>query len=56
MRERHYASNLPIQGNYYPITSSIYIESRSDKVRLTALAHQAHGATSLKDGELGTSA
>jgi alpha-mannosidase II len=62
MREREYDKNLPIQGNYYPITAATYIESRSAPLnerdsalsRFTVLSHQAHGVTSLQEGELGT--
>jgi hypothetical protein len=65
MRERKYDKNLPIQGNYYPITAATYIESRSVPEmsgddgssfvsRFTILSHQAHGVTSLNEGELGT--
>jgi len=52
MRERQYDNKKPIQGNYYPITSSVFIESPSSKTRLTAISHQAHGVASLKDGQL----
>ncbi|XP_055385035.1 alpha-mannosidase 2 [Condylostylus longicornis] len=41
---------LPLQANYYPVPSSIYIED--DKTRLTLLSAQPLGGSSLKSGEI----
>lgn len=62
MRERLYDSNMPIQGNYYPITAATYIETQApvsatddhskSPVRVTILSHQAHGVGSLSEGAI----
>ncbi|GFU16175.1 alpha-mannosidase 2 [Nephila pilipes] len=44
MLKRKYVTNLPIQGNYYPATSSIYIED--EEIRLNLLVPHSHGVTS----------
>lgn len=41
---------LPIQANYYPIPSGIYIED--DNLRMTLLTAQPLGGTSLKSGQI----
>lgn len=58
MRERNYDKNLPIQGNYYPVAASTFIQSQTPAedgagVRFTVLSHQAHGVGSLSEGQLG---
>ncbi|CAG7731631.1 unnamed protein product, partial [Allacma fusca] len=50
MMQRKHRSNLPIQGNYYPVASSAFIEDLD--LRMTILAAQPGGGTSLKSGEL----
>lgn len=41
---------LPFEGNYYPITSSVYIEDLQG--RFTVLTSHAHGAASLRSGSV----
>lgn len=41
---------LPLQGNYYPLPSQIFIQD--DEVRLTLLSAQPLGAASLKEGQI----
>lgn len=48
--KRQRFGKLPIQANYYPIPSGIYIED--DKLRLTLLTGQPLGGSSLKSGEI----
>lgn len=48
--KRQRLAKLPIQANYYPIPSGIYIED--DKLRLTLLTAQPLGGSSLKSGEI----
>ena len=43
-------SKLPIQANFYPMPSSIYIED--GKSRITVVSGQPLGASSLKEGTL----
>ncbi|CAG7713856.1 unnamed protein product [Allacma fusca] len=50
MIRRKWYSKIPIQANFYPITTSAYIESGD--VRMTLLTAQSLGGTSLKSGEL----
>ncbi|XP_023318565.1 lysosomal alpha-mannosidase isoform X1 [Trichogramma pretiosum] len=42
----------PISGNYYPVTSKISIEDKSNQLRLSALTDRAQGGSSLEEGEL----
>lgn len=48
--KRRRFEKLPLQANYYPIPSGIYIED--DKLRLTILTGQPLGGSSLKSGEV----
>lgn len=48
--KRQRFGKLPIQANYYPIPSGMYIED--DKLRLTLLTAQPLGGSSLKSGEI----
>lgn len=48
--KRRRFGKLPIQANYYPVTSGIYIED--DKFRLTVLTGQPLGGSSLQSGEV----
>lgn len=48
--KRQRLGKLPIQANYYPIPSGIYIED--NKLRLTLLTAQPLGGSSLKMGEI----
>lgn len=48
--KRQRFNKLPIQANYYPIPSALYIED--DKLRLTLLTAQPLGGSSLKNGEI----
>lgn len=48
--KRHRLGKIPIQANYYPVPSGIYIED--DKLRLTLLTGQPLGGSSLKSGEV----
>ncbi|GIY94085.1 alpha-mannosidase 2 [Caerostris extrusa] len=50
MLKRTYASNLPVQGNYYPATSNMYIEDH--EVRLNLLIPHSHGVTSPSSGTM----
>jgi len=47
---RRKVSKLGVEGNYYPITTSMFIQD--DSVRLTLMTTHAQGATSLHTGEL----
>lgn len=42
----------PISGNYYPITSKIYLKDVDRKLRLSVLVDRAQGGSSLQDGEI----
>ncbi|KAK7571097.1 hypothetical protein V9T40_014701 [Parthenolecanium corni] len=48
--KRQFFSKLPLQGNYYPVPSSIYIED--DDLRLTLVSAQPLGGGSLSEGEI----
>ncbi|KAG8182049.1 hypothetical protein JTE90_013979 [Oedothorax gibbosus] len=48
MLKRKYVTDLPVQGNYYPATSAIYIEDK--QLRLNLLVPHSHGVTSPYDG------
>lgn len=48
--KRQRFDKLPIQANYYPIPTGMYIED--DKLRLTLLTAQPLGGSSLKSGEI----
>ncbi|XP_034939557.1 lysosomal alpha-mannosidase isoform X1 [Chelonus insularis] len=58
MRVRNYRPtwNLsleePVAGNYYPVTSKIFLEDKERKMRLTILNDRAQGGSSMADGEL----
>ncbi|XP_054712990.1 alpha-mannosidase 2-like [Uloborus diversus] len=47
MIKRKHASNLPIQANYYPATSAMYIEDNNDQFRLNLLLPHSHAVTSV---------
>ena len=42
----------PIAGNYYPVTSKIYLKDEIRALKLCVLTDRAQGGTSLRDGEL----
>ncbi|XP_057335979.1 lysosomal alpha-mannosidase-like [Microplitis mediator] len=42
----------PIAGNYYPVTTKIYLEDVEQKIRMSILNDRAQGGTSMIDGEL----
>lgn len=48
-RRKHY-NKLPIQGNFYPMSSAIYIED--DTTRISLLSVQPLGASSLHNGQM----
>ena len=50
MFQRKFREDLPLQGNFYPVTSSAFIEDGS--ARVTILAAQPSAGTSLKSGQL----
>lgn len=41
-----------IAGNYYPMTTRVYIENDNNNVRFATLTDRAHGVGSLEDGSL----
>ncbi|MCP9262966.1 MA2B1 [Dirofilaria immitis] len=45
-----YTNTEPVAGNYYPVTSRIYI--RDSQNQLTVLTDRSHGGTSLVDGQI----
>lgn len=50
MTRRKYYKKLPIQGNFYPMSSAIYIED--EKTRISLLSVQPLGASSLHNGQM----
>lgn len=42
----------PVAGNYYPITSKIFLKDDEKSLKLNVLTDRAQGGTSMKDGEL----
>ncbi|CAL1288074.1 unnamed protein product [Larinioides sclopetarius] len=48
--KRKYVSSLPVQGNYYPVTSSMFIED--EDIRLNLLVPHSHGVTSPLPGTM----
>lgn len=42
----------PVAGNYYPVTSKIYLNDEEKRLRLSVLVDRAQGGTSLQDGEI----
>lgn len=48
-RRKHY-NKLPIQGNFYPMSSAMYIED--DTTRVSLLSVQPLGASSLDSGQM----
>ncbi|KRX86935.1 Coatomer subunit beta', partial [Trichinella pseudospiralis] len=48
MIKRKYFSKIPLQGNFYPMTTAAFIEDSAH--RLTLLSAQANGVASLKPG------
>ena len=44
--------NEPIAGNYYPITTGIYLEDTAARAQLSVLSDRAQAAASLRSGEL----
>jgi hypothetical protein len=45
-------NNQPIAGNYYPITSAIFINDQMNKNRITINTDRAQGASCLDNGEI----
>eukprot|EP01017_Pseudomicrothorax_dubius_P019484 TRINITY_DN2142_c0_g3_i3.p1 TRINITY_DN2142_c0_g3~~TRINITY_DN2142_c0_g3_i3.p1 ORF type:complete len:253 (-),score=88.54 TRINITY_DN2142_c0_g3_i3:90-848(-) len=41
-----------VSGNYYPITSAIYLEDKSSDRRMTLMNDRAQGGSSLRSGEI----
>lgn len=50
MTRRKYYKKLPIQGNFYPMSSAMYIEDDTNRVSL--LSVQPLGASSLYNGQM----
>lgn len=50
MTKRKHYDKLPIQGNFYPMSSAMYIED--DTTRISLLSAQPLGASSLHNGEM----
>ncbi|VVC35673.1 Hypothetical protein CINCED_3A015041 [Cinara cedri] len=50
MTRRKYYKKLPIQGNFYPMSSAMYIED--DNTRISLLSVQPLGASSLHNGQM----
>lgn len=50
MSRRKRYKKLPIQGNFYPMSSAMYIED--DSTRISLLSVQPLGASSLHDGQM----
>jgi len=53
MHRRKTQARLPIQGNFYPMTTTAFIED--DSVRMTLLSAQSHGVASLQQGKVKSS-
>lgn len=47
-----YTDEEPISGNYYPVTSRIYISNEDDDSRFAVLNDRAQGGSSLDSGEI----
>lgn len=47
-----YEKVLPITGNYYPVTSKIYIEDLQKNVRFAVLNDRPQGGSSINEGEI----
>jgi len=47
---RQYQTDLPIEGNYYPLIYAAYINDSSSQ--LTVISERSHGVSSQKDGSL----
>lgn len=41
-----------IAGNYYPVTTKIFLQDRKKKLRLAILTDRSQGGSSLKSGEI----
>ena len=50
MIKRRRLSTLPLQGNFFPVASMMYIQDK--KSRLSIVSGQPLGGTSLESGEL----
>ncbi|KAJ6221330.1 hypothetical protein RDWZM_007142 [Blomia tropicalis] len=50
MLRRHFIDETGVEGNYYPMTTAIYIEDQ--RMRMTILSSTSHGATSPTDGSI----
>ncbi|XP_015589369.1 lysosomal alpha-mannosidase isoform X1 [Cephus cinctus] len=42
----------PVSGNYYPVTSKIFINDKKRSLKLSVLTDRSEGGTSLRDGEI----
>lgn len=48
----NFTTDQHASGNYYPVTSAIYIQDNTTGLRATFLTDRTHGATSLKNGQI----